>query len=686
MMSGLRRLLSVTSVVCALLAWLPAAASATAGVPPALTLTNGWQYAADPGDLGASRHWESSAAGLGPPWRRATVPGVFDARPLKPLFGGTVGWYRVSFRGPDTPGFDWAARFEQVRRVARIWLNGIEIGGHSDPYVPFTVPLEGLRRGEPNTLVLRVDNRKDKELREGWWNWGGITRPVTLVPLGGVALRDLGLLSQVRCEHPGNCRAAVVFEGKLTNRTARRVQPAVSVRLVAPESGRPTAYAIPVRSILPGETALVRRTLPVPGTPQLWSPESPRLYDATVSTRLGAAVQQVDRLRIGLRSVTVRGGQLLLNGHPLDLRGASIQEDVPGRGPALSDRDMDRIVADLQALRANVTRAHYLLNERLLQRLDRAGILVWSQAPIYHRDSLLETPAQRAAALATLRDTVLVARNHPSVLTHSVANELSVTPDSAPGTRAYLDDARRVVRELDPTLPLSVDLLSYPGFPRQRTYAQFELVGVNSYFGWYPGKRAHPTGRLADLGPYLKRLRTQYPRQALVLTEFGAESTMDGPAGRKETYAFQSQYLRQVLGIVERLPFMSGAIYWTLHEFAVKPDWDGGAKRDVPRDAIHNKGLISYSGRPKPAWRIARADFAATPLYRAAQAAGPRDASPGPLGVLLVALLCLAILAVLMVNLRTLIRILSREPAEARRGSFGAPPPARAPARVVARP
>jgi beta-glucuronidase len=64
------------------------------------------------------------------------------------------------------------------------------------------------------------------------------------------------------------------------------------------------------------------------------------------------------------------------------------------------------------------------------------------------------------------------------------------------------------------------------------------------------------------------------------------------------------------------MPFMSGAIYWTLREFAVKPEWDGGAKRDVPRDGIHNKGLITYNGREKPAWTVAERDFARTPVYR----------------------------------------------------------------------
>jgi hypothetical protein len=104
------------------------------------------------------------------------------------------------------------------------------------------------------------------------------------------------------------------------------------------------------------------------------------------------------------------------------------------------------------------------------------------------------------------------------------------------------------------------------------------------------------------------------------MTEFGAEATMDGPPTVKETYAFQSRYLEKNLSLIARLPFMSGAIYWTLREFAVKPDWDGGALRgDVTRDAIHNKGLLHYAdGERKPAWEVANRHFTGTPMYRSA--------------------------------------------------------------------
>jgi beta-glucuronidase len=597
----------------AALAVLPAAAAGAQDLPPdPVALDDGWSFVLDRADRGLA---EGRPAAAGGGWEPVSVPHVFDAEPREELFGGTVGWYRTEFEGPRAgAGLAWDLRFEQVRRTARVWLNGQELGSHRDPYVPFELPAAGLRPGERNVLVVRVDHRKGAEPREGWWNWGGISRPVTLVPRGAVVLEHPGLLPRRRCAE-GRCRWSVRADGWVVNRSAAVQRPVVDVALRAPDGTVSRATERP-RALQPGERVRVRFDVPVAGRAQLWSPDAPALYDATVQTRLGAAVAQVDERRIGLRHVDVQDGMLRLNGRVLDLRGASIQEDVKGRGAALTDTEIDQTVAELQAVGANVTRAHYLLNERLLERFDEAGIMVFSQAPVYHRDDLLVTPEGRARELASLRGTVLAARGHPSVITHSVANELSPFPDDEPATARWLRSAARLTRDLDPTLPVSLDLLSYPRIERQAAYDDFDLLGINSYYGWYEGKRDRSTADLDDLVPYLRSMHEKYPDHALVMTEFGAEATFDGPADVKETYAFQTEYVRANLDVVDDLPFLSGAIYWTMREFAVKPDWDGGANRDVERDGMHRKALLTYDGTRKPAWEVARADFESTPVFR----------------------------------------------------------------------
>jgi beta-glucuronidase len=69
--------------------------------------------------------------------------------------------------------------------------------------------------------------------------------------------------------------------------------------------------------------------------------------------------------------------------------------------------------------------------------------------------------------------------------------------------------------------------------------------------------------------------------------------------------------------VIDRLPFMNGAIYWTLREFAVGQNWTGGLTLPagtVP-DGIHHKGLIAYDGTIKPAFAVAQRLFAATPSF-----------------------------------------------------------------------
>ena len=199
---------------------------------------------------------------------------------------------------------------------------------------------------------------------------------------------------------------------------------------------------------------------------------------------------------------------------------------MPGSGAALTGADMDRIVADLKDLGANITRAHYLLNDRAARsRFDRAGIMVWSQAPIWQRDSarganLLAQPKELARALLTVRRTVTEARNHPSVLTHSVANELTFTPDEHPATKTLPARPRRRRRATSTRRSRSRSTSrAAPGFAEQFTYHPFDMLGLNQYFGWYRW-----VADFSLLEPYIYELRDQYPRKAIVMTEWGAEA------------------------------------------------------------------------------------------------------------------------------------------------------------------
>ena len=637
---------SVIGVLAALLASLlvPAIAAAAAKPPRAIPLNSGWEVREEQAppappqpappdeseegqEAGGPGRLVPRAAQVSERWRPVRVPSVFDPDARPELFGGSVKVYRLRFTAPATRAFKWAVRFEQSRRRTIASLNGRRIGISIDPYTPFELEAKGLRPGGLNELIVQVDSRRDPRVPEGWWNWGGITRPVYLVPRGRVNVKDLALLSDVTCRGPARrCRAKVLVDGSLSklpnSRLPRRRgrpgplrQPTIGVRLRSP-TGRVTTRRLKPRGSTRGRRGLGHLEMTVPA-PRLWSPERPQLYDARVVVSYRGRAQQAQRMKIGLRSVKVKRGLLYLNNRQIQVRGASMHEDRPPNGAAITGFDMDTMVRELKEVGANITRSHYVLSEGLLRRLDRAGIMVWNQAPVWQRDhgaNLLKYARERARAVAQVDRTVKAARSHPSVITHSVANELSFTPDRRPGTRRFLIAASDRARRLDPTLPVSLDIKGRPGFAEQASYQRFDMLGINQYFGWYPWVADFNT-----LEPYLRQMRGNYPNHALVMTEFGAEGRPDmanAPANQKGSYGFQTMHVARTLAVVERAPFISGAIHWTLREFEIFPGWGGGAPPGPGRNTRHHKGVLTYTGERKPSWSVLRDEFARTPLYR----------------------------------------------------------------------
>jgi beta-glucuronidase len=120
------------------------------------------------------------------------------------------------------------------------------------------------------------------------------------------------------------------------------------------------------------------------------------------------------------------------------------------------------------------------------------------------------------------------------------------------------------------------------------------------------------------LSAYLDHVHACYRDKALLVTEFGAEANRAGPAEEKGTYAFQQDFVNYHLGVFASKPWLNGALYWTLNEFRVRPEWEGGNPRPTP--PIHQKALVGYDGTPKPAFADVQRIYKGT-----AQLAGAGD-------------------------------------------------------------
>jgi beta-glucuronidase len=550
--------------------------------------------------------WEYSPSRSGP-WTRVTVPHAWNAADDSPAsMAGGVGYYRRTLRLPNRDrALRWIVRFESVNYRMEAWLNGRSIGRHAGAYLPFELPLDGVRRTGANRLLVRVDSRRRPTdlpparvnsagiVGGGWFNAGGLLREVFLRSVRGVDVRRVAVRPELRC---ASCDARVGVALRL--RSVDGVQRRVRVTGTVGDERLPSvAVTVPGTGV---EEVATRVTL---REPRLWTPADPHLYRVRLEVHTGRTRLARWSLHTGVRSVEVRGGRLRFNGRPASIRGVGFHEDAPGRAMAIGSADRAWLVDQARAVGATMMRTHYPPSAELLELADREGMLIWSEIPVYGIDAGdLARRRVRDAALRQLETNIAEHGNHPSVLTWSIGNELD--PEVGPSQGAYLAAATRLARELDPTRPVSLATLGYPSTPCQAEYADLDLIGINEYFGWYTGPGGEVFDRLA-LPAFLDARRACYPRQALMVTEFGAEANRDGPIEEKGTWAFQADFLDYHMRVYASKPWLSGVSYWALNEFRVRPGWEGGNPRPAP--PVHQKGLITYVGRErKPAWEIAR--------------------------------------------------------------------------------
>jgi beta-glucuronidase len=523
--------------------------------------------------------------------------------------GGGVAWYRKDFKLPsNSSSLDWIVHFESVRYHAIVWLNGRRIGFHDGAWLPWEVDLHGARKGT-NRLVVRVDNRPgsrdlppkrttiDGQPNGGWWNWGGLLGDVYLREVHGIDIQTVQVLPQLPCRA---CDATIRY--RVTVRNHGRGH---RVRVSSTYGG--TRVSLGSRSLGAGRSATFTGSLKFP-KPHLWSPSDPHLYKVAIQASGGGSAGW--QLESGIRSINVINGRLFLNWRPANFRGGFFHEDSPATGGA-ADPARARLVIDrLKSIGGTLLRTHYPLDPYFHQLADREGVLVWSEIPVFQiGGTALALPDVRASAARALRDNILANGSHPSVVAWSLGNELNPQPTEIEAS--YYRNQAKLVHRLDPTRPVALAIQGYPLAGCQAAYDPIQLLGINSYFGWYPG----PSGSIADrnqLSTFLDQSRACYPKQAIAITEFGAEANRHGPVEERGTYEFQADLLNYHLSIYAQKPWLSGAV-GMLMAFHARPGWAGG--NPYPDPPMHEKGVFDFNGNPKPGAAVLSAWYHKTQQY-----------------------------------------------------------------------
>jgi beta-glucuronidase len=571
-----------------------------------------WLFRPDTTDVGIAQGWwrdVASAEG----WSQVAVPNAYNAGDFSNAsMNGYVGWYRRDFTLPadafasyvPRSARHWIIRFESVNYGATVWLNGRLVGSHAGADLPFEFDLDRLRRGV-NRLIVRVDDRRGPSdvpagPSGGWWNYGGILREVYLRAVQTVDIKQAMVRPVLEC---ARCGATIEARAVIRNVSGRRQ----TIRLTGRYGGARLDFG--ATTIRAGETWTAIASAKI-AQPHLWSPTDPFLYRATLRLAdtygrpLGGYVTYS-----GIRKIAVRGGHLSLNGRLLNLRGVALHEQNISTGAALSPAQIGQLIGWVRELGADMIRVQYPPNPQLLELADRYGILIWDEIQLWRPSTAaLANPSVVGLAESDLAQNIIDNQNHPSMLVWSIGNEFPTPVPTA--EKRYISAAAKLVHKLDPTRPVGTTISDWPGLPCQKAaYAPLDVLGLSDYFGWFTAGGGTTDDR-DGLSPFLDSFRACYPRQALMVDEFGFDGSRDGPVEVRGTYAFQANTVAFHLGVFATKPWLSGASYWLLQDWVAWPGWDGDDPSGTP--PFEQKGLVDFNGNPKPAFAVVQRIYRST--------------------------------------------------------------------------
>ncbi|MCR5782696.1 MAG: glycoside hydrolase family 2 [Clostridia bacterium] len=281
-------------------------------------------------------------------------------------------WYRRFFTIPSHFGKkNVILHFGAVDWQTDVYLNGSKIGSHTGGYNAFSFDItEYLKKGD-NELVVSVTDPTDEGPQQrgkqalrshGFWYTGtsGIWQTVWLEPVSAEHIDSVSLTPDID---------------------------AGIIRVRTRSSG--TSDLTLTAQIFDGDREIIKRkitaddAIAVPDA-KLWSPETPFLYNMTLTMRSGRRIVDTVRTYFGMRKFSMEVAddgyqRIFLNNKPYFQTGLLDQGYWPDGGmTAPTDEAMIFDISEMKQLGFNMLRKHIKVEPlRWYYHCDRLGMLVW---------------------------------------------------------------------------------------------------------------------------------------------------------------------------------------------------------------------------------------------------------------------------------------------------------------------
>ena len=503
------------------------------------------------------------------------VPGDWNTQQEKLFFYEGSVFYKREFDHESRPGSRYFLHFGAVNYRADVYLNGNLLGSHEGGFTPFEFECNDRIKEGKNILVVRVNNARKPDrvpaMEFDWWNFGGITRDVAIVEVPATYIRDYSI--GLRKGDDKTIEGWIKLDGKDIPELLEVRCADLRLHKVVPTAGKSFV------------------SFAVTASPKLWSPEDPMLYRFQI-------VAGKDSLsdRIGFRTVSTRGKQILVNGRAVFLRGISMHEEALfTAGRIVNATQIRPLLQFAKELNCNLIRlAHYPHHEETVRLADEMGLMVWSEVPVWQNISF-QTEGTARIARQQLEEMIVRDKNRASIILWSVSNE---TDPGTPGRLEFLKSMIDLARGLDSTRlitsALHRQIVNDSTMRFDDPLGEYlDVLAVNEYIGWYQGVPA-------DCRRFV--WETVFDKPHLV-SEFGAEALFGYHADSLTIWSeeFQAAFYRLQLDMIDRVPFISGVIPWILKDFR-------SPTRLHPelQNYFNRKGVVSNEGERKLSFSVLR--------------------------------------------------------------------------------
>lgn len=382
------------------------------------------------------------------------------------------GTYRTTFEVPDTAGRNVALVFDGAMSNAHVKVNGKEVVYWPYGYNSFYADVTDAVKPGDNDMVVELENF---ERASRWYPGAGLYRNVHLVNTDRVHIPTWGTFVTTPdvSAKEASVSLAIEIEGA---RKGEKID--VTTEIINPEGKVVARNDAPY--IAHGQKH-TQNFLVV--NPQLWSPESPALYTARTTLKVGGkAVDNYDT-RFGIRKLEyIPEKGFFLNGKPTKFKGVCNHHDLGPLGAAVNRSALRHQIAMLKDMGANAIRtSHNMPAPELVELCDEMGMMLmvepfddWSFRPKSPNGYGRFFPEWAERDITNM---VKHYRNNPSVVMWSIGNE--VPSQWGPDGVQELVMLQDMIKGLDTTRPVTCGMDQIGAVLDNGFAASLDIPGFN---------------------------------------------------------------------------------------------------------------------------------------------------------------------------------------------------------------